>query len=121
MTAGSDDIPEASPAAARFAALAAAFSDKPGVTYGGANAPRKRFGADALKVDGKIFAMLVRGELVVKLPRTRVAALIESGHGAPFDTGASRIMREWITLPADGAADWRALTAEALGFVGPPA
>ena len=41
------------------------------------------FGRSALRVENKIFAMLVRGHLVLKLPRPRVDALIAAA-GGPF-------------------------------------
>jgi TfoX/Sxy family transcriptional regulator of competence genes len=46
--------------------------------YGGSpNAPPRRgFGSDALKVNGKIFAALSYGRLLLKLPRERVDALV---------------------------------------------
>jgi hypothetical protein len=47
--------------------------------------PRGRgFGSDALKVDGKIFASLSHGRLLVKLPAERVKALVEAKLGEPF-------------------------------------
>jgi hypothetical protein len=58
-----------------------------------------------LKTGRKFFAMVVRGELVVKLPRDRVEALLEDGAGHRFDPGHGRPMKEWICLrPADEAA-----------------
>ncbi len=98
----------------RFAALVETFAGTPGVTLpedGG-----RRFGASALKVDGSIFAMLVQGELVLKLPRERVAAMIESGAGGPFSSGKGTPMREWVTVIAPPDGD-QALAREALEFV----
>jgi len=43
------------------------------------------FGRSALRWEKKIFAMLVRGRLVVKLPATRVDALVSGGDGVRFD------------------------------------
>jgi TfoX/Sxy family transcriptional regulator of competence genes len=37
------------------------------------------FGSPGLKVSGKVFSMLVKGRLVVKLPRQRVEAIIAEG------------------------------------------
>ncbi len=56
--------------------------------------PQKGFGALALKVQNKIFAMLVEGKLVVKLPKHRVEALIASGAGERFDHRRTRVGRE---------------------------
>jgi hypothetical protein len=81
-------------------------------------APRRGFGADALKIDGKIFATLTKGRLLLKLPRERVDALVESGVGVRFSTGAGRPKKEWITIGADHAADWPPLAEEARQFVG---
>lgn len=75
------------------------------------------FGSAALKVGGKIFAMQVSGQLVVKLPRARVEALIADGDGGPFSTGGARVMKEWVVVTADEAA-WLALAREAKQFVG---
>jgi len=100
----------------RFERLVEAFAGHPGVTLPGADGGRG-FGSSALRVDGLIFAMLTRGRLVVKLPRTRVAELIASGAGLAFDAGKGRPMKEWVAL--DGADDgaWPALAEEALAFV----
>ena len=76
------------------------------------------FGANAgLRVRGKIFAMLVRGELVVKLPADRVAAIVAADQGTQFDAGKGRPMREWASVPPDPGADWDALADEACRFV----
>jgi hypothetical protein len=80
--------------------------------------PGTGFGAaPGLRVDGKIFAMLVRGALVVKLPRDRVDALIEAGTGTRFDPGHGRLMREWVAVLAGAEPAWESLVDEALAFV----
>ncbi|MGI8609856.1 MAG: hypothetical protein ACR2MY_11610 [Candidatus Dormibacteria bacterium] len=82
----------------RFDAIVEALLDAAGgVTLGGG---RRGFGSDALQVDGRIFAMVSRGRLVLKLPASRVAVLIEQGIGLPFDAGKGRPMKEWIVLDA---------------------
>jgi hypothetical protein len=67
-----------------------------------------------LRVGGKIFAMEVRGKLVVKLPAERCQALVAEG-AEPFVVGKRR-MREWVAVEP-GVHDWRALAREALAFV----
>jgi hypothetical protein len=67
-----------------------------------------------LRVGGKIFAMEVRGKLVVKLPAERCEALVAQG-AEPFVVGR-RQMREWVAVEP-GAHDWAALAREALAFV----
>jgi hypothetical protein len=98
----------------RFAALVTAFAGVPGVTPPDPTAGR-RFGSDALKVDGSIFAMAVQGALVLKLQRDRVTALVAEGVCGPFDSGKGTPMREWATV-TDPARD-RPLAGEALEFV----
>lgn len=100
----------------RFAGLVERFAGRPGVTPPGAGG-RRGFGADALTVDGSIFAMVVRGHLVVKLPRARVAELVADGTGAPFDAGKGIPMREWVSVLADDTDAWTALAEESLAFV----
>jgi hypothetical protein len=74
------------------------------------------FGAGALKVDGRIFAMLSRDRLVVKLPRARVDELLAAGRGERFDPGHGRLMREWLHLFEGEGDDWESLAREALAF-----
>ncbi len=102
---------------ARFAAIVAAFRGNPNV-----RPPEEAvFGASALKVNTKIFAMLSsRGEFVVKLPRPRVDALVAAGDGERFDMGHGRRMKEWVVINPTAEADWLALAREALEFVGAP-
>ena len=119
------------PSRARFEDLVTEFNDVDGVTppRGGAG-----FGRSALRYRGKIFAMHVRGALVVKLPADRVAALVAAGHGAHFDANKGTPMREWFAATpdvdpdaghksasgrnpdSDQAPSWSALAAEALAF-----
>lgn len=77
----------------------------------------KKFGSNALRINGKIFAMLVRGNLVVKLPKQRVDALTASGDGKHFDPGHGRLMKEWLTLERTSEVEWLPLTKEAMKFV----
>jgi TfoX/Sxy family transcriptional regulator of competence genes len=73
---------------------------------------------EGLRVSGKIFAMLVRGELVVKLPRDRVDQLVEAGAARRFDAGKGRPMKEWASVPASASRRWKGLVEEARTFVG---
>jgi hypothetical protein len=98
---------------ARYADLCEDFLQRSEVSRDG-----KGFGSSSLKVNGRIFAMLSsRGEFVVKLPRQRVDALVDSGEGVHYDAGKGRPMKEWLALKADSALDWSALADEALAFV----
>ena len=70
-----------------------------------------------LKVNGRIFAMLVRGELVLKLPSDRVAELVAQRAGVHFDAGKGRPMKEWFVLSPTSGKAWAPLAKEALAFV----
>ncbi len=97
----------------RFQQLAAGFLADPEVAEG------TGFGsAPGLRVKGKIFAMLVKGELVAKLPKARVDELVASGAGTQFDPGHGRLMKEWASIPPESSEDWERLAGEALRFVG---
>jgi hypothetical protein len=102
--------------AERFDELLTSFGQDPRVRLpeGG-----RGFGSNALRVDNKIFAMLVRGRLVVKLPQARVDALVDSGDGVRFDANKGKPMKEWLSLDPTSMLNWPALAQEALDFVGP--
>ncbi|MFC0555424.1 hypothetical protein ACFFHJ_31460 [Planotetraspora thailandica] len=99
----------------RFEAVVDELVERPGVTP---PTPGTGFGSNGLKVDDKIFAMLVRGRLVVKLPRQRVDALADGGEGERFDPGSGRLMKEWLILAPDSEQNWLDLALEALQYVG---
>ena len=60
--------------------------------------------------------MNVSGRFVVKLPAERCLALIRDGGGRPLESGAGRVMREWVSFGPDRVTDWPALAREALEF-----
>jgi hypothetical protein len=107
----SREQPEASPVPASFAPIVTAFAGDRSVTRG------KMFSSrNVLSVDQKIFAMLVKGKLVVKLPKQRVDELVAARTGTYFDPGHGRLMKQWISIPA-GKANWVGLAREAHRFV----
>ena len=98
-------------ARAAFDAIANELLTEPGIDEG------TGFGTNpGLRVGGHIFAMVVRGELVFKLPAERCAALVAAGGARTFEVGRRR-MREWVALDPAGEHDWPALAREALAFV----
>ena len=96
----------------RYQALLEALLDRPGVT-----ASERGGGGSGLWVRGRVFAALVRGRLLVKLPRQRVDTLVAAGAGQRFDSGHGRLMTEWLTVPASSREAWLPLAEEALAFV----
>jgi hypothetical protein len=104
-------------AADRYADLVAEILAVPGVTP---PAGGRGFGRSALKFRGRIFAMLVRERLVLKLPASRVGELAAAGHGVPFDANKGTPMREWLSLDPGSPADWLSLAREALAFAAEP-
>jgi hypothetical protein len=100
----------------RFDELVTVFAVRPDITPPHGS---RGFGSHALRVRGKIFAMVVRGHLVVKLPKVRVDELVESGDGVRFDANKGTPMKEWLSLDVESALDWEPLAREALSFVTP--
>ena len=98
---------------ARFAPVVAALAGKRDVT----RESRQGFGAGALKVNGKIFAMMTpRAEFVVKIPKARVDELVSQGIGERFEPGPGRTMKEWLALDRHPKL-WTELAKEAYQFV----
>jgi hypothetical protein len=67
-----------------------------------------------LRVDGNFFATCDHrtGDLIVQLPRQRVAQLIDDGAARPF-APAGRTFKEWASIPERDAGTWRSLLTEA--------
>ena len=53
--------------------------------------------------------------LVVKLPRERVAELIDNGRGDAF-APAGKVFREWVSIPTIDRGLWQQVLAEAVTF-----
>jgi hypothetical protein len=97
---------------ASLKAIADVFAGTAGVTV------EKGWGSSSvvLKVRGKIFVMLLGGDLIFKLPSARVDELVEDG-ATRFDPRKDgRVMREWAVVAA-GARNRTTLAREALEFV----
>jgi hypothetical protein len=97
----------------RFEDLVDELVGCPGVTppRGGSG-----FGRSALRWEKKIFAMVVRGRLVLKLPASRVDALVAGGDGVRFDANKGTPMKEWLSLDPESRLAWLPLAREALDF-----
>src|SRR5262249_58189931 len=96
-----------------FEPVAAAFSKDRQVSL------EKGWGAGSvvLKTKEKIFVMFRNGELIAKLPESRVDELVNGGVGHQFDPrGDGRLMKEWIVVPS-GKSRWVDLAREAYRFV----
>ena len=94
-----------------FASVIKAFSKDKQVGLGG------RFGSISLNLNGKVFAMFVKGKFVAKLPKERVAELVATAEVEHFQLGPGRIMKEWVALEGNQKL-WIGLAKEARDFVG---
>lgn len=95
-----------------FDLLAEEYLQRPGVSLG-----RMMSSRHVLSVNRKIFAMLVRDKLVVKLPKARAEVLIGTGAAVAFEPGKGRVMKEWIVLEMPDKKQWQALIREAFGYI----
>jgi hypothetical protein len=97
----------------RYEDLVSELVGTPGVTPpdGG-----RGFGRGALRYRRKIFAMLVRGRLVLKLPADRVDQMVADSYGVRFDANKGTPMREWISLDPEAAVAWLPLARDAVDY-----
>ena len=95
-----------------FATVRAKLSREPRVTLG------RMFGSEGLMIGGRVFAMEVKGQLVVKVSGPRAAALCEARLAEAFDPGHGRPMKQWVAVGPGAKVDWLELSREALQFVG---
>ena len=102
--------------AGAFEQVVAAFAGQDDVTVRAG----RGFGSGTLQVSARIFAMTNDVGLVLKLPVTRVAALIAACEGLPFDAGKGRPMKEWVVVPSRHSKRWSTLAHDALEYVQGP-
>lgn len=71
-----------------------------------------------IRVQGEFLAMpeYQTGDLVVKLPKERVAELIAAGDGLAF-APAKKVFKEWVQVPARNKKLWSTLLEEGIEFV----
>lgn len=104
-----------SQAEARLVAVMRELGSQPGVTH--------RMGAglerSVLKVHDKIFATVSsQGHLVVKLPKTRIDALVDGNVWQRFEANGGWPENEWLECRSQSSSAWLTLAREALAFVG---
>lgn len=75
----------------------------------------KLFGFDCFRINGKVFAKLHSGQLVMKLPANRIAALVDSSQVKAYEH-RGRVLKEWGVIEA--SKDIIALAEEARVFAG---
>ncbi|HKV70807.1 MAG TPA: hypothetical protein VJN62_06130 [Gemmatimonadales bacterium] len=101
----------------RFAALTRGLlSSRKGIVV----APGFGSNHAVLKIRGKVFAIFMPDQIVVKLPQDRVEAMCQKPGFAQFDPRKNgQLMKEWLIVPG---SDRRrvALAREALEFVAKP-
>ena len=94
-----------------FAAVVEALSSEAGVTKG------RMFGSEGLRVGKHVFAMEVKGRLVVKVSLARASELRAGGLADSFDPGHGRPMKQWVSVDSRAKLDWLQLSREALAHV----
>jgi hypothetical protein len=90
--------------------LCAALAKSVGATKG------RALSNDAVMVDGKIAAFISKDRLVVKLPARRIEELLVAGEARRMTMG-TRVMKEWVSVPASSNGRWIALAEESARYV----
>jgi len=86
--------------------------------YGVSRASGKTYGDFVLEVDSKIFAFSpARGQLVVRLPSSRIDTFISTGAGRRHAPQRASTKHEWFSVGLDSAGAWLAFAREAMYFV----
>jgi hypothetical protein len=70
-----------------------------------------------LKTAGTFYAFASATDLVVKLPSSRVAELVDSGRGLPCSPRPGRPMKQWVRIPAPDEPSCLSYLLEARAFV----
>jgi hypothetical protein len=65
-----------------------------------------------MKLGKKMFAMLYKGDLLLKLAPDRVAELVASGEGQAFDPGTGAPMADRVLIPTAHQDLWISLSEE---------
>jgi hypothetical protein len=78
--------------------------------------PGRMFASDGLRTGDKFFAMVSKGDLVLRLPEDRVGELTASEDATAFEVGGRR-MREWVRVTPPDAQACEGLMEEARDFV----
>ena len=77
--------------------------------------PGHMFGCAGLRTGRRFFAIRWHEQLVLKLPAARLAGLVGSGQGRPFEPMEGRRMNGWVVLA--GPAAGPDLVEEARAYV----
>ena len=103
---------EPTPGEAKFWALVEPLLARPGVERS------TMMGLPCLRTHGAFFASCDRttGDLLVKLPETRVDQLVDADRARSF-APAGRRFRQWAAIPPQRSRTWKRLVDEALAFV----
>jgi len=71
-------------------------------------------GAQGMKVGKKMFAMFLKGDLLLTMPPARVEELVAAGRGFAYDPGTGKPMKNRVLIPAAKKRSWIKLCEEAV-------
>ncbi|MBM7845184.1 hypothetical protein [Herpetosiphon giganteus] len=77
---------------------------------------RKSGFGSGLRVNGKVFAMLVKNKLCVKLPASMIDEIVAEGQGELYMSGG-RPSKDWIVVDTVDEQRWLELAHSAIEFV----